>query len=294
MKELNIGGFDHDDEQSASPYQEEMNTLRIDKLSNRITIISIIIPCIICAIVIFGYYDMQETVIDVNIEKQTKIIEITKQFGEKTNALNVELAKLQSMLEKNLPEIEKKITKLEASIAKLSSKKADKITVKKDIAKVSSNSSKYKTLINKIGKTSKNNTSLINSSKTKFEKDISKIDNKLNTKLTKIEEYENSVGTTMKNLSILQKRYDEFKKDSLTKNTFKKELETMNQAFNKKLEQLEQRISASLKENQTKPVEKKITPEKKISPKSTDDSADDSSADDSSADKPFLEEPIEE
>lgn len=265
MKELNIGGFDHDEEQAASPYLEEMNTLKIDKLSNRVTIISIIIPCIICAILVFGYFDMQETVLDVNIEKQTKVMEVTKQFGEKTNALNVELAKLQSMLEKKLPEIEKKITKLEASIAKASSTKADKSSVKKDIAKINSNNSKYKTRIDKIAKTSRANQTLINSSKTKLEKDISSIDNKLNTKLNQIDEYENSVAITMKNLSILKKRYDEFKKDSLTKKALEAELDNLNQAFNKKLERLEQKISTSLKNNKPKPVEKQEIPEKEPS-----------------------------
>ena len=67
-----IPDFDADEESlkqnkrqgSASIYHEEINTLKIEKLSNRVTIISIIIPCLISAILIFAYLDMKERVVD--------------------------------------------------------------------------------------------------------------------------------------------------------------------------------------------------------------------------------------
>lgn len=264
MKELRIGGFDHDDNKSVvSEHKEEINTLRIDKLSNRITIISIIIPCIIGAILIFAYFDMQETVIDVNNEKQTKILEITKQFEKRTNALDVQLAKIQSMLETTLPEINKKITKLEGTLAKLSSQKADKKKTGKNIARLNSVTSKYKTALGKIEKENKNNQALINDAKTKFEINIADIDKKLDAESLKMSEYENSVATTLKNLSILEKRYNEFKKNALTNKNLDKKLDKMSQTINTKLDKLEQKIITSSKSAQSNPVPKKITPKKK-------------------------------
>lgn len=265
MKELRIGGFDHEDNKSVvSEHNEEINTLRIDKLSNRITIISIIIPCIIGAILIFGYFDMQETVIDVNNEKQTKIIEITKQFEKRTNALDVQLAKIQSMLETTLPGINKKITKLEGSRAKLSSQKADKKKTGKDIAKVNSVASKNKTALGKIEKEIKNSKALIKDTKTKLETNIADIDKKFKAESLAISEYENSVATTLKNLSILEKRYNEFKKNALTNQTLDNKLDKMNQTINTKLDKLEQKIITSSKKSaQPNPVQKKVTPKKK-------------------------------
>jgi chromosome segregation ATPase len=244
MKELKIGGFDHDDVQSpASSHHEEVNTLKIDKLSNRVTIISVIIPCIIGAIIVFGYLGMQETVIDVNNEKQSKILEITKQFEKKSNALDVKLAKMQSMLDKTLPEINKRIKKLDANLAKLSSKKADKKTVSKDIAKANANSAKYKAQIDSIEKATQSNTLLINDTISKYSADIAEVEKKLSLELTKIEDYETTVATTLKNLSILEKRYDEFKKNALTQKTLKKELDSMNKAIDRKLGSLTLKIA---------------------------------------------------
>ncbi|MCP3898534.1 MAG: hypothetical protein GY707_02240, partial [Desulfobacteraceae bacterium] len=55
MEELKIDGFDAENDQSGIvAHREETNTLRLDKLYNRVTIILIIIPIIIAAILIFG------------------------------------------------------------------------------------------------------------------------------------------------------------------------------------------------------------------------------------------------
>ncbi len=254
MKELKIGNFDDADTKSDySTHQEEANTLRIDKLSNRVTIISIIIPCIIGAILIFGYRDMQETVIDANNEKQSKVLEVTQQFGEKTNALDVELAKMRSLLEKTIPEINKKITKIEAGLAEFSAKKAEKKKTEQDINWI-------KTKIDQVVKSEKDYKTFTTASNNRFTTDIAKLAKLLKKESDKMEEYENMVATTLKNLSILEKKYDEFKKNSLTRKIVNAKLDKMDKAFNKKLSQLEQRVSKS-KNYRPLSNKTKITPE---------------------------------
>lgn len=267
MNDLKIGSFDHMDNQSGiETHREETNTLRLDKLYNRVTIILIIIPIIIAAILIVGYLDMQETVLDVNKAKQSKILEITNQFGEKANAFDVKIANMNSILEKKFPLIEKKIKKLEASLAKLSSRKADK----KKIAKLSSATAKNKKLLAQLEQTGKSNQILISESSTKFETDISTINQKLDTEFTQMDEYENLVATTLKNLSILEKKYNEFKKNSLTNKTLVTKLDRMNKTFNAKLDKLEKKIVTASKKATVKPVApKKTIPEKKTTPDST-------------------------
>ncbi len=266
MKELKIGGFDHMNSQpDISARQEEINTLKLDKLSNRVTIISIIIPCIIGAVLIFAYLGMKETVIDVNKKKQNKIIEITKQFGEKTNSFDLKLAKINSMLEKTLPRIEEKIKKLDASVSKLSSTKADKKKVKSSIAKLNKDNSKYKALTGRIEKKSIENQKLFNESMDKLEARMADLGKKLDAQLIKMDEYETLVATTSKNLSILEKRFDEFKKNALTNKTLVAKLDRMNNRFNAKLDKLELKLSKSSKKSKAGSA-KKIVPKGKTTP----------------------------
>ena len=90
MNSMNLKDFnpdnqdmDGDVEITDSIYQQEINSLKIDKLSNRVTIISIIIPCLIGAILIFGYLDMKERVVDVDITKNSQFEKISQQLEEK-------------------------------------------------------------------------------------------------------------------------------------------------------------------------------------------------------------------
>ncbi len=244
MKELKIDGFDHLDDKAfaASPHQEEINTLKIDKLSNRVTIISIIIPCIIGAIIIFGYLGMQETVIDVNNQKQNKIIEITDQFAEKTNALDVKFTKIKTLLDKSLPKITKQIKQLDASIAMLSSKKVDKTKFDNDLKKINKINLQYKDLANQIKKINNSNNTLIADLKTKLYADIAKTNTKLDKATKMMDEYETLIATTSKNLSILEKRYDEFNKGSINKSQLNSELVKINKAFASRLKNLENKL----------------------------------------------------
>ena len=122
--------FDSDDEITDSTYHQEINSLKIDKLSNRVTIISIIIPCLIGAILIFAYLDMKERVVGAYLTKKNQFEKISQQLEEKLNALDVKIAKNRFNFDNKLPELEKKNISLEGQIAKLSTLKADNKNIK--------------------------------------------------------------------------------------------------------------------------------------------------------------------
>ncbi|MCP4023065.1 MAG: hypothetical protein GY729_14585, partial [Desulfobacteraceae bacterium] len=113
--DMNLRDFRNDPEDARdenaiaadSSYHEEINTLKIDKLSNRVTIISIILPCIIGAIIVFAYLDMKERVVDVDTTKQNQVEQIAKLLDEKLNTMDLKIAKNSFEIEKKLPEIEK-------------------------------------------------------------------------------------------------------------------------------------------------------------------------------------------
>ncbi len=50
--------FNADDQEPDEFYQEEMKDLRLEKLSHRITLISILLPCLIAVAIYFGYRDL--------------------------------------------------------------------------------------------------------------------------------------------------------------------------------------------------------------------------------------------
>lgn len=96
----------------AAMYHQEINTLKIEKLSQRITIISIIIPCIIIAILAFAYIDMKERVVDVDENQGSHVEQIARTLEEKLNALDVRIAKATFDLDEKLALIEKRATSL--------------------------------------------------------------------------------------------------------------------------------------------------------------------------------------
>lgn len=120
----------------ASMYHQEINTLKIEKLSQRITIISVIIPCIIIAILAFAYIDMKERVVDVDQTQGSQVAKIAKALEEKLNALDVRIAKATFDLDEKLALIEKKSQALENQAARMSSTKADSKSVEKALAKL--------------------------------------------------------------------------------------------------------------------------------------------------------------
>jgi type VI protein secretion system component VasF len=50
--------FNADDQEPDEFYHEEMKDLRVEKLSQRITLISILLPCLIAVALYFGYRDL--------------------------------------------------------------------------------------------------------------------------------------------------------------------------------------------------------------------------------------------
>ncbi len=111
-------------EASSSHYQQEINTLKIEKLANRVTIISVILPVLIGAIVFFAYLDMKERMVDSNMSKQTQVEHLKTQVGEKINALDMRVGKNRLDIDKELPAMKKRRQALENQLAKMESSRA--------------------------------------------------------------------------------------------------------------------------------------------------------------------------
>jgi len=117
-------------------FQQEANTLQIEKLSQRVTIISVIIPCIIIAILVFVYLDITEKVVDVDQTQADQMAQVSQDLEVKFNALDVRIAKATHALDEKLTALESKRQALENQTAKMSAAKVDLDAMEAALAKL--------------------------------------------------------------------------------------------------------------------------------------------------------------
>ena len=243
--------FDSDDEITDSTYHQEINSLKIDKLSNRVTIISIIIPCLIGAILIFAYLDMKERVVGADLTKKNQFEKISQQLEEKLNALDVKIAKNRFNFDNKLPELEKKNISLEGQIAKLSTLKADNKNIKSLFSKIENridnNTNQNKTTGLVIQKMNKQTLAAIKNNKIEFKKATQEIKEytklfkkEFDARLVELSNYEQQIGELRKNISLLDKKYKKIDQDHRTQTN-------LNQETSEKIYELEDSVKALTK-----------------------------------------------
>lgn len=185
----------------AAMYHQEINTLKIEKLSQRITIISVIIPCIIIAILAFAYIDMKERVVDVDENQGSHVEQIARTLEEKLNALDVRIAKATFDLDEKLALIEKKSHDLENQAAKMSASKADLKSVETALAKVEKrikdNAAQNKTTLATIER--------IN---TRLQKDIKSTNTKAQAATDSIKKFQNTSDSIKKDIHLFKEEFD--------------------------------------------------------------------------------------
>lgn len=237
----------------SSEHHEEINTLKIDKLSNRVTIISIIIPCLIGAILLFAYLDMKERVVDADISKQTQYEKISRQLEEKINALDIKIAKNRYDLDSSVPALEKKNVTLEGQLTK----KADAVTIKKQIdkleASIADNTSQSMAMNEKTLAALKETRDRFDTAAKQIKEDITLFKDEFDARLLELSEYEQQIGTLRKDFSLLDKKQKGFTQEYLSKAEsiqqtaqIKTEMENQIKQLNAQLKELDEKMSATI------------------------------------------------
>lgn len=140
--------FRIDEESPDSVFQDEIRELRLEKLSKRVTILSILIPCLIGGLIAIAYMDLKKrvfinqdtdarTVQDLSKDLDAKLYDLTTKYNDLENTLATRAA----ALEKNFSSLKFRLYKNENKIKKLGASKADKKnqeTALKDLKKISS------------------------------------------------------------------------------------------------------------------------------------------------------------
>jgi chromosome segregation ATPase len=147
--------FDGDEQEPESYYHEELKDLRVEKLSQRLTVLTILLPCLLAVAIYFGYQDLSGRVSQnsdtgsIEIQRLTEQLEaLSKNFNEKlitfsttlssqdkdfgTNiegrlfAINKSIDKLQDQFKTLGEEIKRDKEQNQDTIEKLKASKVDK------------------------------------------------------------------------------------------------------------------------------------------------------------------------
>ncbi|MBA3009698.1 MAG: hypothetical protein KKF12_12395 [Proteobacteria bacterium] len=238
----------------SSEYRQEINTLKIEKLANRVTLISVIIPCLICAILIFIYLDMKERVVDVDETKRIQVEKIAQQLEEKLNALDVRIAKNKFELDQQLPVLSKKQETLETQLTKLSSSKADAKTMETAMAKlgegIQKNTSQNKSnqlaleAVNvKFLASIKENNAQFKENADQIKEEISLFKKKFDSGLAELRAYEEQLGQLGKTTSLLDKKFKAMELEKLSGKELDSRFNQMQQSFERKIKELETKLA---------------------------------------------------
>jgi chromosome segregation ATPase len=120
-----LPGEDPDNSTPSSFYRKDRNALKIDRLSTRMTIITVLLPVFMGVVLFFIYLDITDRLSGVDTAKDTQVDQLTLQMEHKLNALDVRIAKNRFDLDEKLPPLEKKTGALEQQLGKMAVTKAD-------------------------------------------------------------------------------------------------------------------------------------------------------------------------
>lgn len=287
MNSMNLKDFRNDpstlmesdedtDSTVSSEYHREVNTLKIEKLSNRVTLISVILPCLICAILVFAYLDMKERVVDVDTTKKLQVEKVAQQLEEKFNGLDLRIAKIKYDFDQQLPLLTKKAQELENQVAKISASKADGKSIQDSLAalekKIQKNADQDKSTLAAMKSGNLELLASITENNAQFKKNAGQIKNDItlfkeefDARLLELSAYEEQIGQLRKTVSILDKKLKTLELDGLTKNQLDNRFSQIQQSLEKMIQNLDKKINLlssvgppSVKKADTQP--KKQTP----------------------------------
>lgn len=147
--------FGADDHQP--DFHHDANDRRLEKLSQKVTILSILIPCIIGILIVFIYLDIKNKVVQVHTTGSSEVNKISSEFSktiseikQKNSDIEKNLNTKTGNLEKSLSRLNKSIKKAEKNISFLTSSKINKKAVNNEIATLKKETEALKTSITEL------------------------------------------------------------------------------------------------------------------------------------------------
>lgn len=239
-------------------FQQEANTLKIEKLSQRVTIISVILPCIIIAILVFVYMDIAEKVVDVDQTQANQMAQVSQNLEIKLNAVDVRIAKATHELDEKLTALETKRQALETQTAKISAAKVDLKAMEAALAKldkrIKTNADQDKSTLAAMERMNQallsgidKNSSDFKTVSTQIKKELHLFKEEFDARLLELSAYEERIAQLGKDTSLLGKKLDEFKKETAAAidNKLNNNLSLLRQDLEKQIADIKRRADAA-------------------------------------------------
>lgn len=186
-----------DEEAADSVYQQEIKDLRIEKLSQRVTLISILIPLLIGIMLFLAYFDIKERVVQTHDVGAEKVLNLSKDLEASFSSLSVKFAKLEESFASKFTALEQATAGLKAAMAKtgqaiqdMQSSKSDKTELNHAVAQLK----KTLTPIHKDLKNFKTTVSEIKTLEKEFKQQLAKLSATVNNTDKNIKKFNQNVS----------------------------------------------------------------------------------------------------
>jgi len=214
-----------DDESQEHRFQEEMKNTRIEKLSNRITFISVLIPCLVGIIIFLAYLDIKKRVATVHDTGTTDVKNLSKDLEEKLSDLTSKYKQL-----------EDSFSKIENHTSSLQTKLDEATTAIKYIR--SARKTDNKGFNNSISKIEKKSSSISNDLKN-VSSELKTFDTKFNNKLANLSKTADKISIE---LNKLKSDISKLSAVTINKKTLDSTLKNEQKLYDRKLNQLKRDI----------------------------------------------------
>jgi DNA repair exonuclease SbcCD ATPase subunit len=111
--------FSADEDEPEAILQDELQELKIEKLGQRVTLLTILIPCMIGVILVITYLDIKDRVTQSHDTGAIGVQKLSKDLASKFSSLSLEQAKIKDIQAKKLPELEKSAAFLKSRMTKI-------------------------------------------------------------------------------------------------------------------------------------------------------------------------------
>jgi DNA repair exonuclease SbcCD ATPase subunit len=241
--------FNGDDEPESEQtlYQDEAKDRRVEKLSHRVTIISILIPVLIGVVFYIAYRDITSRVSQSQDTEAMEIQNLSTQLQDKFDELSTNYGQLEASLVQKLAALEKvdkamkaNLKKAENTVSKINATKADKKDQQDAIAKIDTALSPIRMELKDLS-TMRNDLKAVTA-------ELQSLDTDVQQKLTTISA---NVDKSLQNLTKIQSDMSALSNQKLDKDALQLELLKAKKSYQRELEltkaALDKRLSSILR-----------------------------------------------
>ncbi|MBF0240970.1 MAG: hypothetical protein HQK64_00640 [Desulfamplus sp.] len=243
-------GYDDANDIAAALYKEELNSRKIDKVSSRITLLAILLPCFIGAALFYGYVDIKERMLAINNSGQSQFDFAAKELETKLNALDLQLAKIKLVFEQDIPELKQQTIAIQDELTLLAGSKSDKEEIDKtlelikaDIAKISD---QYQGALHILDRTNQETLSIVNEKSKELEASV-------DAKIESVNRLQGDIDSKIASIKAVETEIDgkiDSKVDASIDKRFKsainERLSTHTQAIDKKVADIDLAVESKL------------------------------------------------